>query len=326
MSSSGSVKKMKIQVLLFSMFLLSMGRSALAWSESGHHIIAMIAMKMLPVEKQQALLNTLKAHPRYDSDFACPRIEDSDEVKAWFAGRSVHWPVLARNYQEYHHPKWHHQPGTTIVLGNADLSKIQVVKSAGYGSATLRTEDLHLTQAFNLCKDILKDKSNPPSDRALALCWIGHLVAESHQPCNAGSLYGEMIFQEGDQYATKIPTKKGPSLHQIWDDRLGGNYDQVHIRQRVAKLIEKYDGVFQISSEDSLDPEDWLRQSRSFAGQYVYAPEVQRKILMANAVEGSFSPIDLSDEYMENAERIAELQACFAAVRLARIWREVLID
>lgn len=34
--------------------------------------------------------------------------------------------------------------------------------------------------------------------RAIALCLIGQLVADIHQPCHAGSLYMEGVFAESD--------------------------------------------------------------------------------------------------------------------------------
>jgi hypothetical protein len=43
---------------------------AFAWNALGHKVIAEIAWRELTPEHQQAIVDTLRRHPRFDADFA----------------------------------------------------------------------------------------------------------------------------------------------------------------------------------------------------------------------------------------------------------------
>lgn len=68
------------------------------------------------------------------------------------------------------------------------------------------------------------------------MCWLSHLVADSHQPCHAGSLYVEKVFPEGDRGANSIPVKQGSNMHALWDGLLGQNYNASDIRRRIVEI------------------------------------------------------------------------------------------
>jgi hypothetical protein len=69
--------------------LLMCGRVS-AWSESGHHIIAVLAFDQLNEIEQNELLRILAAHPRYDEDFSPP--DKIRNVNRWRIGRAGYWP------------------------------------------------------------------------------------------------------------------------------------------------------------------------------------------------------------------------------------------
>ena len=62
-------------------------------------------------------------------------------------------------------------------------------------------------------------------DKAVAICWIFHLVGDIHQPLhNAAYFSSEEGFRQGDQggnrFGVKINGRKW-KLHAFWDDLLG---------------------------------------------------------------------------------------------------------
>jgi hypothetical protein len=103
------------------------------------------------------------------------------------------------------------------VLGNSDEITVPDRPGSLPLDAALETQDLYLSQAVELCLKVLLDKSQSAGDRAIALCWIGHLVADSAQPCHAGSLYMEKVFvkKDGDRGANSIPTKQRQNMHAL---------------------------------------------------------------------------------------------------------------
>jgi len=197
---------------------LSAHTAAHGWSEAGHHIIAEIAYDLLKPEKQANLLAVLAAHPRYEEDFTPPtKIAD---VPRWRIGRAGYWPDIAQQLPKYNRPSWHFQLGATLVIGDATKVNVPTETNVLPDDATLETKDLHVVQAIKLCRRILADKSQPAGDRAIALCWLGHLVADIHQPCNAGSIYVEGVFPNGDHRANRIKIL-GDNLYSLWDGLLG---------------------------------------------------------------------------------------------------------
>jgi hypothetical protein len=94
-------------ILLSSlMAILLMCSRVSAWSESGHHIIAVLAFDLLTETEQNELLRILAAHPRYDEDFSPP--DKIRNVNRWRIGRAGYWPDVARRQPKYNRPTWHY--------------------------------------------------------------------------------------------------------------------------------------------------------------------------------------------------------------------------
>ncbi len=191
-------------------------------------------------------------------------------------------------------------------------------------AATLKTKDLHITQAIELCRRTLRSETSSDADKAIAICWIAHLVADSHQPCHAGSLYEDGIFPEGDRGANSIPTKQGKNLHALWDGLLGNRYDAGDIARR-AKEIQSDKATWKQSEAAgaTLEPLTWLSESSEFARANVYTPDVLNAIEAAKRSGASkVETVNLSDAYLKAAGALAQKRAAFAAHRLAEVLTE----
>ena len=192
-------------------FLITV-QPCLAWSDCGHHIIAVLAFDLMKPVEQHRLTELLQKHPRFIEDIRPRRrYTDPTSLAHWLIGRAAYWPDIAREQPEYNRPSWHYQLGSSLTIGqNVNVPETPGSLPAG---ATLQTQELHIVQAIELCRQTLRSRSSSDADKALAICWLAHLVADAHQPCHAGSLYVEGIFPEGDRGATWIPTKQGKTLH-----------------------------------------------------------------------------------------------------------------
>lgn len=95
----------------------------------------------------------------------------------------------------------------------------------------------------------------PESERAIAQCWIVHLVADAHQPCHAGSLYVEDVFPEGDRGGHEIKTKQSKNLHALWDGLLGPKWDEGDLDRRAREMpkVELAAGGIDVWRKESRD-------------------------------------------------------------------------
>ncbi|WP_428308491.1 S1/P1 nuclease [Lacipirellula sp.] len=294
-----------------------------AWSESGHHLVALLAFDDLTPDEQQKLLSILAAHPRYAEDFTPPeKISNADRFRIGTAG---YWPDIARKLPEYNRPSWHYQLGATLTMGEA--AELQVPETPGLlpADATLETQELYIAQAIELCRRTLNDETALPADRAIALCWLGHLVGDAHQPCHAGSLYAAGLFPEGDRGANSIPTRQKNNMHALWDGLLGGGYSEGALDRRVKEIAAP---EFAVASEaamtvqDPLKPLVWLAESRTAAVDHAYTHEVLGPVKATMEEGGELLEIYFSDAYLKQAGKLAQLRAAAAGKRLAAIWRE----
>ena len=314
------MKKLLCLFLAFTIVLQPI--PVLAWSEGGHHIISLMAFDLLNRDEQAKLLVTLEKHPRFKEDFEPPeKLPNDQEVTRWRIGRAGYWPDVARKQPKYHRSTWHYELGPALVLGN-----VQPPNRPGPlpSDATLETQELHISQAIELCRLKLRN-AGTNEDKALALCWMAHLVADAHQPCHAGSLYAEGVFTEndGDRGANRILTKQRGNMHALWDQLLGDKFTLGGTRKRMVEISTDAELVeFGIEAGKKLDPQVWLEESRALAVSNVYTPEILTKLeLVARGVVPKPEVVDLSEAYLKNAGRVAQRRAIEAANRLATEWR-----
>ncbi len=302
-----------------------------AWHEAGHHIIALLAYDLLTKREQQQLQAVLREHPRINEDFVpvANRSVQKDaqqltpeETERWLIGRAGYWPDVARSQPDYNRPTWHYQLGATLTIGH--LKDVPKNPGPAPAEATLETQELHIAQAVEVCRAVLRDKNCKTSDRAIAICWLAHLVGDAHQPCHAGSLYAAGAFPEGDRGANSIPTKQSRNLHALWDGLLGSPYDAGDIRRRCEVI--RTDGPQWTAAQaaarkaSGLNPLTWLSESVVVGRSHVYTPEVLEPIeAVSRGLTAKLATIELSDDYLTAAGHAARTRAAFAGHRLALI-------
>lgn len=328
---------MKIFVTCLMICLLA--QPCLAWHEPGHHIVALLAYDLLNREEQDLIQAILREHPRFKDDFAHPKNSNNQNVEnqnvdkplsqfdneRWVIGRAGYWPDVARSQPNFNRPSWHYQLGATLTLGAPE--NVPVNPGPAPATASLETQELHIAQAIEVCRGVLRDKSRPKSERAIAVCWLVHLVADAHQPCHAGSLYVKGVFPDGDRGANFIPTKQSKNLHALWDGLLGSQFDAGDIRRRCEVIRSEgprwSDAEAAAKHENGLNPLTWLSESSEEGRTNVYTDEVLAPV---HAVSRGLAPkvgiTDLSEGYLKNAGDVARKRAAFAGHRLALILRK----
>lgn len=267
----------------------------------------------------------LAAHPCYAQDFTpVPKVRNAERFQIGTAG---YWPDIARSQPEYNRPNWHYQLGATLTMG--DPAKYTVPETPGPCPATadLRTRDLYIAQAVELCRRVVADNNSLAGDRAIALCWIAHLVGDAHQPCHTGSMYVAGLFPEGDRGANSIPTKQKNNMHALWDSLLGERFNEGVMNRRVKWIAQK-PGYKELGQEvlarpKSLEPLIWLVESREHSKEVAYTNEVLGPVKAAmNSPLTELLPINFSENYLKRAGSLAQYRAAEAGYRLAEVWRE----
>ncbi len=300
----------------------------LGWAESGHAIIMMLARERLTPQEQEKLQKLIEQHPNYVKDFTPPvDFPEGIETEKWKIGRIGYWPDIARAYEEYNRPTWHYQLGAALTMG--DVTCIDIPKDPGPlpEDATMSTQELYVLQALELCTKQLANKSIPDADRAIALCWVAHLIADLHLPCHSGSLYAESVFTEsdGDRGANRIVIGE-LRLHGLWDQLLGNMYDRADVNRRVFEIHSNSELTtrFEVATQ-VVDPHTWIDESRAIAVQFLYVGEVQQAIRTAIESDSTkLPPVTISDSYGKQAGKIAQVRAVEAAARLAKVLSESL--
>ncbi|MGV3485367.1 MAG: S1/P1 nuclease [Planctomycetaceae bacterium] len=311
--------------LALSLFFLILSRDALAWNATGHHVISVMAFDLLSEDERAELLRILESHPDFESKFHAPdRITNPDAIDRWRIGIAGCWPDMIRRTAA-DRPTWHYQLGASIILGDESAVNVPELLGPLPVDATLATKNLYIGQAFDLCRKVFADKSHADVERAIALCWLCHLVADGHQPCHAGSLYAAKVFPNGDRGANSIHVGRG-NLHSTWDGLLGGRATPGNVLARVAELRADTETVERVKqqrdSEGSqwIEAADWLQESQAEARRYVYAPEVIDHVTIA--MRGITERVDipqLPESYYTTAGRIARTKAAQAGYRLAAV-------
>ena len=287
--------------------------SALAWNFAGHMTTAAIAYDVLAQKNPQVLaaaVELLKQHPQYESRWAkqLDKVDPDDRDQALFM-LAARWPDDIRGNPDYNHPEWHYIDYPYKPPDQPDTVE------------TVDPKDPNIETAFRTNVDILQGHG-PAAERAVALCWLMHLVGDCHQPLHSVTLFTtEFVPPTGDQGGNKefIRAKPGGQplkLHFFWDGLVSGSDDTREIHKLAIELRDKY-------PQDKLDPKpadvspanfaDWVQESFELAKSKVY---LEGKLETSSKRDQATV---LSDDYIQEAKKVGDQRVTLAGYRMADI-------
>jgi len=135
------------------------------------------------------------------------------------------------------------------------------------------------------------------------------------------------IEKDGDRGANRIPTKQKQNMHALWDQLLGEDFALRTMRRRYAEIVtnDELRKVGESAVSIGLDPQVWLEESRQLASEHVYTPMVLEQLTrVSRGLVEKPKVLDLPEDYLKNAGRIAQVRATEAGFRLAGVWKECL--
>lgn len=324
---------MKVSAFVLLLCCALLQPSALAWDAVGHRLTAEIVLSELSPAKQQALRELLTHHPRYQIDFleampASVRTANPDQQLQWLLGQAAYWPDIARGLPEtearrFNRPAWHFIDGAWVrdaasKQGNVYVLQQPLATVAGEAAAAIRSEsDVgNVITALDYNTRVLTDNNRSMAERAVALCWVLHLMGDIHQPLHAGSLFSPNLFRNGDRGGNAITTDDG-SLHARWDRALADS----GVMTNLEAIQRDRSAYSQSVNSSTSDWTQWLAESRTLLLTEVYTDSMLADISSADRQGAALPEQRLDTTYVQNMQRLSRQRLALAGFRIA-IWLE----
>src|SRR4051812_25986395 len=101
------------RVLIVTLTLVGHAAPVVAWNSLGHKVVAEIAWRQLDAPTRQQIVDTIRRHPRFDTDFVAKMDDDaviSDKATQdhWIFQHAATWPDIIRKNKTYDRPDWHY--------------------------------------------------------------------------------------------------------------------------------------------------------------------------------------------------------------------------
>jgi hypothetical protein len=292
--------------------------SACAWNKAGHMVSGALAYADLKQSNPQTLARVialLKSHPQFQTTWA-PRLAQGhlspEEQELYLFMLAARWPDDIRGDPTFHHGAWHY---------------INLPYKPEGQPASVQTVDPppdNILQAYQTNLDILRIPV-PESTKAVALCWVFHLIGDVHQPLHTVALFTTQFPPpEGDRGGTRfyIRAREGAhtiSLHTFWDDLVLGSERFQSVRNTATALRLQPDHArAQLPELRETSFEEWAKQeSFSLAKDHAYRDGQLRG--SRDQHNGEVFPAD----YIATVKPLAERRIVLAGYRLADVLTQI---
>ncbi len=283
-----------------------------AWNGTGHMTVAGIAYDNLTPKTKAAVDALLMRQKDYGLWMSEMPAGYTDKGRFAFM-KAATWPDDIRKTPD-DRPLWHFIDVPVIAPGYTPdpIALLPVLPNAE-------------TQIAAESK-LLSSPTTPDGERAVALCWVEHLVGDIHQPLHAASLYSP-AFPKGDRggnsenlSASQVagdPIEKAAHprrLHALWDDLEGTTNDPVEVGKIVTSLeTPAYSRKMfpQMTAHPSVH--EWVLESNALAKQYGY---LNGTLPMTDAGAGKQN-VTLPSGYIAQAHTVGSQQIALSGLRLA---------
>lgn len=295
-----------------------------AWNESGHTTIGVIVYRELRPDVREKLDALLRAHPRYTEDllagYAGDPANEAAKAEHVFAKAGV-WPDVLRNRQHpmhatHHRGIWHYTDLPFHPFGGQDRFVARRPDPVQPGEPW----DVVTAYEWNLRR--LGDEALPASERAIALCWVLHLVGDLHQPCHTMSMYCERN-PTGDRGANEwmlMYRGERRNLHALWDGWIGNDRSLTFAQRRATEITTIHSRASLSAELSQKDVNAWVLAASELAIRYVYHFGMINYPTRAEAEANPTMAVPaVTEAYASAATAVSLRQAALASYRLADV-------
>ena len=285
---------------------------AFAWNGTGHMVVAEIAYDHLTPQTKAGVDALLARHRDYALWMREMPAGDTDKGR-WAFMKASTWPDEVRKTPD-DRPSWYYIDLPVIAPGYTPDPAALVVVTPNAETQTVAETALLMMRAAS------------DGDRAVALCWVEHLIGDVHQPLHDASLFSAQ-FPHGDRGGNDetlapnavdtdpLEAAANPhKLHALWDDLLGATQDPVEIEKIAASLEAPAYGrsTFpQLALHKTVH--EWAQEGSILAQRDAYVDET----LPITLTGDQQAEVTLPAGYLATAHQVADRQIALAGLRLA---------
>ncbi|MBI4962475.1 MAG: S1/P1 nuclease [Desulfomonile tiedjei] len=278
-----------------------------AWNKPGHMTSAAIAYADLKERNPEVIakvIEVLNQNPLFESEWA-PKLEQvsADDRDLYLFMLAARWSDDVRGNPKYDRPVWHY---------------VNIPYCPGETGVEIPQEE-GILKAFQKNRSIVKAAAADGEDRAVALCWMFHLMGDVHQPLHTTKLVTDQFpLPEGDRGGTRFYIRVTPdsstiSLHQLWDGLILGS-DRLKAVKDEATLLRNKPDLKRDKFADELAVKsfsDWAVGTCKVAIDRAYC---------SGSLQGSNAKDDgvvLPSDYKGKAKEAAERQIVLSGYRIS---------
>jgi hypothetical protein len=285
---------------------------ACAWNGTGHMVVADIAYDNLTPKTKASVDALLQKHRDYGLWMSEMPAGYTDKARFAFM-KAATWPDDIRGTPDSR-PIWHYIDLPVIAPGYTPNPEALLIVTPN-AETQIGAETA-----------VLDSATASAPDRAVALCWVEHLIGDIHQPLHDSSLFSPQ-FPKGDKGgndeslapgavdADPLEAAANPhKLHALWDDLLGNSYDPAEI-QKIAATLETPAYGRSAFPQLAAHPQvhEWVVEGNALAQKYVYVNET----LPMTPTGTEKTEVTLPAGYLAAAHQVADKQIALAGLRLA---------
>ena len=320
--------------------LLAPSDRALAWNDTGHRTIATLAYDELTPAVRARVDAILRAHPRYEKDLLGEMPQGYGEPERFAFAMSGYWPDIIRTQSNpmhftHHKPMWHYID-TPYQLPDwrptTAPSATPATRVAGSGATTQPVVEgpKNVIEAIAENRATLRNPERSDAEKAVAICWLAHLVGDIHQPLHATTVYSAQ-FPDGDRGGNSFIVsvrRQNQNLHAVWDEMLGTQTSATMINYLAAGVRSdpnlRREAMPQVSKKD---PEVWRRESNELGRTVAHRNGTLVGASSEELRRDPTTPVPtLPEGYLRDAEPVALRRAALAAYRLADLLNAALAE
>ncbi len=255
------------------------------------------------------ILELLQKHPQFEELFVSKLkkvdAEARDRAILMLAAR---WPDDIRKNPTYDQPKWHYIDFPFKPKGQPD------------SVAVSQPDEINAVVAFRTNLEILSRPESTDAEKAIAICWIMHIVGDIHQPLHTVSLFTtDYPAPEGDRGGNsfKIRARQGNAtinLHSFWDELITGGESFREMGKKAIELRIEYppSKLKELGPRvNANDIDRWVQESFQMAQLIVY-----RQGKLRGSPKEESAPV-LPEGYSKQVQPLAQRRAVLASYRLA---------
>ena len=297
-------QKRRRAVIAAMLLALLVPRTAAAWLPEGHLATGAIAFDALERHDPEAvavILRLMQSHPeraRFDRDLG--GLATRTRGRRTFELMAI-WPDVARG-GPFDHDSWHYS--------QTFASSLRHLVPFAFGGAE---------GAFRRNLAAARDPRADDAARAIALCWVMHIVGDMHQPLHAALWISWRfpISDAGGNWAwVRVSESAAPErLHWFWDS--AGRPDALS-RASPEAFVARLEREHPYEAEPPVpDPgaafDGWVSRSRELAREVVYGRGALRPGTSPEA-----APV-LRRDYIEQARAVGADQIASAGNRIGAL-------